>query len=214
MRISGLHTRPAGSIALAVCALAFGLAGCGSSANFSVHDLRRFVLTPSDLPSGYTLMRTRSGSAKDLVAGAQNSQQTAAFQQLAADKVKGFYSVEYHKSSGNNDNNPGSGALAFADSAEAAKALPLMKNLFLGNITPTGEATPTESSIPVSGLGDQAVPGIRYALGAGTSYALFFYIWRERNVDVFVGAANTLRDMTAQSLLKIAKQVNARGAAG
>jgi len=191
-----------------------GWDGTGSGAtarpttqNYSVGELTRFLLRSSDLPSGYPQQQSVSGSAKEAVATAKTRQQAAGFQQLAADGLEVFAGVAYQKTAGGSVNRPGSVAFAFGDPEEASRALPVLRKAIVNSLFATGSASGAESNISASGLGDESLPGVRLALGPN---AFYVYVWRDRNVDAEVSGSDFLGDMSGQSILMIAQEIDFR----
>ena len=179
-----------------------------ASANITMGELPRFALKPSELPSGYTQTEAKSLSVNSIRGTTTTRQQAAIFRQLAADGLEGSSATEYLKSAGSSNNRPGSAALAFGNPGGAAKALPILRQLMInGTFVPVG-VSGTVTAIPVSGLGDQTLPGLRLDIGSG--YAVYGYLWRDRNVDVLVVASDVLGDMSGPSILMIAKQIDFR----
>jgi hypothetical protein len=224
---SRLRQRRAALIAVLGCCLSLGLAACGSSESssttkaqspshdYTVAQLSRFAVTSSQLPPGYSQTKTQGGTTGDLSKLATTRQQADLLNELTADGVEGFYVVAYRKDGSNGAaNRPGSTAFAFGNPGEASRALPLLRNLISTGLVTTGSYSVTQSSVPVSGLGDQSVPGLRFAFsppGAGPGapeFSLYFYLWRDRNVDAFVAGGDALGDLSGPSILTIAKQVD------
>ena len=173
---------------------------------YTVGDLRRFALSASQLPSGYAQTAAKAVSASAIVATATTRQLAEIYRRLVKNGLEGLYATSYHKSSGGNNNNPGSFALAFATSDEADASLPLLKQVIDDSYAPSGGASGARSEISVTGLGDQSLPGVRFDLGDGLGF--YAYFWRDRNVDVFIGSADTLGDLSGRSILLIAKEID------
>jgi hypothetical protein len=214
--------RSFGRIALLACSVALTLAlvGCASvrqpsspgngpsaNRNYRTSQLSRFLLTTSDLPSGYSQTTLKRGSDRGLVAIATTRQALAQVRRLVAEGVDGYAASAFHRSAGGDNDNPGSVAFAFSSVADASRALPSVENLARSDELSTGFASGAQSTIPVAGLGDQSLHGIRFALGP---YGLYLYVWRDRNVDVLLAATDVLGDLSGQSILNIAEQIDFR----
>jgi len=219
LRWTGQRLKRAALLAMLAGAVAIPLTACGTTTssstptaptvnhNHTVGHLSRLLLTRADLPSGYSQTTSRSGPAKDVLRFAKTRQEAAAFRQLITGGLVGYASTDFHKSVDGNSNTPGSIAFAFDSVADASRALAITRSLFRIAFVPTGDASGAQTSIPVSGLGDQSLPGVRFALGP---YGLYVYIWRDRNVDVILGASDILGDLSGKSILVIAKQIDFR----
>lgn len=227
-RTHGEHRRPrlrlvgAGRFVLLASLLSLLLAACGSenssttkapaaNQNYSASDLPRFVLSSSQLPPGYSQTEAKAVPANNLSSMVKTRQQAAQLGELSANGLQDVYDVEFHKGNDSGNNDPGSGAFAFANAQDASRALALLRSIFSANTYANGggPGSGTLTSIPVSGLGDQSVPGVNINVGDG--YAFYLYFWRDRNVDAFVGAGNTLGDMSQKSVLTIAQEIDYAG---
>lgn len=198
------------------CCLSLALAACGSGGasnagtttqpatrDFAVSQLSRFAVASSELPSGYS--ETKSGSGTDIVRLAQTREQAASFAQLSANGLEGYYVSTFHKSAQGNTNNPGSLALAFGTPSEASRALPLLRSLILTNFVATGSDSVAHSAVPATGLGDESLPGVKFDVGL---FNLYYYVWRDRNVDALLGGGDSLGDMSGASILMLAQHVD------
>ncbi len=175
--------------------------------NFAAEDLKRFLVKESDLPSGYEETERESGPTGGFVKSAQTSQQQSTYKRIAAPGLEDFSTVSYRKGEGENHNGPGSLALRYRSSKAASKALPTVTKYFGDNTGFTGAAEPEPAKkIRGTRLGDKA-SGLRVAVGP---YAVFFYIWRERNVVASLGGGDILGDMSAKTVLEMAKKINSR----
>ena len=214
MRMRGAAVLSAGLLCVALVA-----AGCGdeetqvegkappAGQNFTADHLERFLLKPSDLPSGYKRQGRRTGSAADLVDAAETADERSQFDQLGAG-LKRYLSVTYRKEEADNSNTPASFALLYETPAAAAKALPAVRRLLVDEYTVTGafEEEPAQR-LRVSGLGDGAAAGVKLPLGP---FAFFLYVWRARNVVVTVAGADTVGDMSRKTILTMAKKIDYR----
>lgn len=203
---------------LALVAVAMGLsAGCGGGGStakppprgqdFSAANLKLFALQAADLPSGYELQDQETSCPK-----AQTREQAAFDGQLAPLGRENCYGVTYHKASSAGYNDLGSGAFMFPDPGRASKALPLTRR-YLTTVFRVGGSgrLVSRKDIPVSGLGDQSLPGLAYTYSlAGEDYHLFAYIWRDRNVVAFLGGGDFLGDLSKDTYLDIAKKIDFR----
>ena len=208
-----------------VALLAVTAAGCGggdtdangggqaSTGPFTTDDLKNFIVKSSDLPSGYELQEDESGTrngAECLPAETREAAEAAS--QLQSMGLVACQFAKFRKDVGGSYNTPGSTAFLFSDAEGASQALPVLRQFVAASGRATGGATagPVEE-IPVSGLGDEAAPGLRFTYGIdGADFVLVAYGWRVRNVLGFVVASDTLGDMSEQTVLDIAKKVDFR----
>ncbi|MDP8908339.1 MAG: hypothetical protein M3N47_04315 [Chloroflexota bacterium] len=202
--------------------LALLVAGCGEGGdedrargkppppgqNFTADDLDRFMLKPSDLPSGYEQQRRSSGSAQDLVEAAETREEQSSLERVTAPGLEKFSSVVYRKKAGENSNKPGSTAFLYETPSAASQALPAVRRLLNDSYELTGDFDEEQPrKIRVSGLGDEAAAGIELPLGP---YALFMYVWRARNIVVTLAAGDVLGDMSGKTILEIARKIDFR----
>lgn len=202
--------------------LALAVAGCGGGGeqgralgappppgqNFTPDDLDRFIAKRSDLPSGYERRRRLSGSRRDFVEPAQTREERSLLQNVVAPGLRSFKSVAYRKKAGENSNTPGSFALLYDTPAAASKALGAVRKLLIDSFVVTGgfDEEPPQK-VRVSGLGDEAPPGVKLALGP---YAFYAYVWRVRNIVASLAGGDTLGDMSGRSILETAKRIDFR----
>ena len=100
-------------------------------------------------------------------------------------------------------------AFVFPDPGRASKALPLIRRYSVTGAT--GSRPVSMKDIPVSGLGDQSLPGLAFSLaGEEHRFHFFMYIWRDRNVIAVVGGGDTLGDLSKDTFLDIAKKIDFR----
>ena len=183
--------------------------------NITTDKLPTLSAQPSDFPEGYA---QRSGFPKQLTTAGECLQATlpgnqALVEQFQSLGLQGCYLVVYTKERGSDSNNPGSGTFLFPDAAAAGKAQPVLRQAVVESLRPTAPAKLESSEeIPVSGLGEEAVPGARFTISQGTtrSVRLTFYFWRNRNAVTYVGGADNLGDFNESSYLDLAKKVDAR----
>ncbi|MDQ3569269.1 MAG: hypothetical protein M3396_01335 [Actinomycetota bacterium] len=213
--------------------LALLAAGCGggdkgdqadtvtsTGANLTAERLPRFALEPSDLPAGYKLREpSKLGTAAEC-SQAETREGAALAAQLQSLGIQACYAANYQKEVRKGgrtaSNKPGSGATLFRDAASASRALPILRQDLASNLRPTGDAGSVRTEdIPVTGLGDEALPGLRSIVTSPAGdFRLVFYIWRTRNVVAFVGGSDTLGDFTEQSILDLAKKLDFRAIQG
>jgi len=186
--------------------------------NFTADKLPTLGVQLSDLPSGYA---PKSGFPKQLSSVSECVKALApgldsAVPQLQALGLEGCYSSVFTKEKGNDSNTPGSGAYLFRDTEGATKALPILRSVGVQSLKPSGQAR-LESSrdVPVTGLGEQAEPGVTttLAVGATRKFAITLYFWRNRNVIFYSGGGNTLGDLNEGAYLDISKKVAGRAGA-
>ncbi len=171
----------------------------------------------TDFPSGYA---PKAGFPKQLGSPAECAQNTAPEDVALASRLQGVglqacYLAVYSKERGNDSNSPGSGTFLFGDATGAQSALPLLRQAIVGSLRPSGVATlRSTDDIPVSGLGEQSVPGVRFTIGVGgtRSFRLLFYFWRTGNMVAYVGGGDSLGDLNESAYLDLARKVNARAA--
>lgn len=185
--------------------------------NLSADDLPQAVAQTSDLPPGYQLKDAESGPRRGTACTATREGKATAltprFESLGLQSCFfGTFTKEVTNSAGEANNDPASSALLFADAGRASEALPLLREAIRLSFRPSGDAeTVAPESIPVSGLGDESAPGLRFPVQGGTlAYNLFFYVWRVRNVVMFFGSGDFLGDLDEQSILGIAEKIDAR----
>lgn len=202
-------------------ALAIVATGCGGgdSKDDAARDVKRFGVLRSDLPDGYKLKTQNSStSARKCVGEAYGRDLLAKLEQLG---VQACASATYRKvvhAGIRKTNTPGSTVIRLKTAADASRALPALRSGLIGSFKTSGTAngSGTPHGIPVSGLGDETLRGVRFpanlgALGGGIT--LYAYFWRRNNVIVFVGSTDILGDFSGQSVLKLAKKIDARIAA-
>ena len=208
------------TLAIVLC-LTLAAGGCGggddegsegnppaSGQSFGADHLERFLVKSSDLPSGYEEQERRSGPGDDFVKAAETREQRAGLERVAAPGLEGFSSVTYKKEEGENRNRPGSVALVYRTRSGASKALPAVRGLFADNFEVTGDVNgASRRKIRVAGLGDQSLSGLRIPVGP---YGFFVYVWRDRNVVAALAGGDTLGDMSADSVLEMAKKIDFR----
>lgn len=217
-----LRTRTAGRLITGLLCLALLAAGCGGGGdedrargkapapgqNFTADDLDRFILKSSDLPSGYERQQRSSGSVQDLVEAAQTREERALLERVATPGLVRFSAISYRKKAAANSNRPGSFALLYDTPSAASDALPAVRKLLIDNYELTGDFDDQPPrKIDVSGLGDQAAAGIELPLGP---YGLFMYVWRARNIVARLAAGETLGDMSAKTILQMARKIDLR----
>ncbi len=177
---------------------------------FTVADLGRMTFQPSDLPAGYSRNDATSGqrTADRCFEGAP----AATVSQIQSFGLQGCHTSNYTKKEGGATNNAGSGALLFRDADGASRALPVLRSALLESFEATGEADEGRTrDVPASGLGDETPPGAQASVeGAGISFDIIFYVWRNGNVVGFLGGSDILGDMDAARLLDLARKVDAR----
>ena len=90
-----------------------------------------------------------------------------------------------------------------------------MRQFFI-NLRPSGDARLTSSEdIPVTGLGDEALPGFKAtAAVAGHRFRSFQYFWRARNLVAYAGSSDVLADFNEQTALDLAKKLDFRATQG
>ncbi len=201
--------------------LALATAGCGGGGeedrdqgkapppgqNFAAEDLDRFILKSSDLPSGYERRRGNSGSGQDVVDAAETREQRSLFERIAPG-LERFSSVLYRKKAEEASNSPGSSAFLYDTPAAASKALPAVRKLLTDNLVVTGDFDEEPpQKIQVSGLGDEALPGVKLEVGP---FTLFLYVWRARNIVATLGAGDSVGDMNGTAILEMAKKIDYR----
>lgn len=205
-----------------VVSLALAAGGCGGDddgsggkppprgQNFTTDDLDRFTAKASDFPSGYEEQQRRSGTREDFLKVAETREQRSALERVARPGLRRFSSVAYEKEEGENRNRPGSLALLYRTSSGASRALQAVRAFLADSFETTGDvddASPRK--IRASGLGDQSLSGLRMPVGP---WGFFIYVWRDRNVVAALAAGDTLDDMSAESVLNIAKKIDFRAA--
>ncbi|CAA9529063.1 MAG: hypothetical protein AVDCRST_MAG67-3958 [uncultured Solirubrobacteraceae bacterium] len=202
-----MRTRGPSFLSAALLCVALAPAGCGDKKTetegnspppgetFAADHLPRFLLKPSDLPSGYKRQRRSAGSPADLVEAAETAEERS-FDQLAPG-LKKYSSVTYRKQEGDNSNSPASFALLYETPAAAANALPAVRRLLVDEFSITGafEEEPPQR-LRLTGLGDGAAAGVKLPIGP---FAFFLYVWRARKVVVTVGGADTVGDMSRKT---------------
>lgn len=198
------------------------LAGCGgddkkSEAAFNVSDLKGFVMSPSDLPGGYKLVTEQaSSSAQKCVGGKTSREQAVAakFEQLGLERCASRTYRKRVAGAINKNNTPGSTMILLKNDSDASKALPELRKALVASYKPSGTASAGEQDdIPVSGLGEQSVPGARLTtdLGAlGGDFDLYLYFWRRGNVITWMGSTDILGDFDERSTLELAEKLDAR----
>lgn len=198
------------------------LAGCGgddkkSEASFKASDLKGFVLSQSDLPSGYKLVTEEaSSSAQNCVGGKSSREQAVAekFEQLGLERCASRTYRKRVAGAINKNNTPGSTMILLKDSDDASKALPELRKALIASYKPSGTASAGDrEEISVSGLGDESVPGARLTtdLGAlGGDFDLYLYFWRRGNVITWMGSTDILGDFDEDSTLELAKKLDGR----
>lgn len=111
----------------------------------------------------------------------------------------------------------GSNVLAFLfdDVPGASEALPVTRQWLADAATdsvPAGYSLESLDPIPVEGLGDEALPGIRFSVASPDrpGWEGILHAWRTGNAVVTVGGTTTLGDLDAAAILAIARDVDAR----
>lgn len=198
--------------------LVLGAAGCsgdsGSSdtRNVRASELKRFVPSPSDLPTGYELQEgANSTSAPDCGSDGLPPEALTKIKQLG---FRGCASATFRKVVAEKSNGPGLLLIALASTDAASEALPELRKGFLDTVEMSLAARPskrsTRQNIAVSGLGDESLPGTRITIDDGAATQLYFYFWRRGNVISFTGSSNALEDFSVRSTLELAKKIDAR----
>jgi hypothetical protein len=178
---------------------------------FDFDNLDRVGMEASDLPPGYALqpgLPRVARSVNQCLEGATRERAPLAAQ-LTSLGMKGCYDAAYVKTVGTASNRPGSTAYLFENADGASRALPALRDALAE--TYRGPRRSVED-VPVSGLGDEPLPGRRFTTptGGGQRLTFTFYMWRIGNVVVYVAGTNTLGDMNDQTLLEIARKVDSR----
>ena len=184
-------------------------------ANITTDKLPGMSAQPSDFPEGYA---QRSGFPKQLTTANECVQATAPgkeglVEQFQSLGLQGCYLAVYTKERGRDSNSPGSGTFVFPDAAAAGRAQPVLRQAVVDSLRPSGQAKVESSEeIPVSGLGEEAVPGARFTISVGGArmFRLIFYFWRNRNAVTYVGGGDSLGDFNESSYLDLAKKVDDR----
>lgn len=187
----------------------------GAGRRFTRRNLRQVGAQPSDLPPGYTaqpgLPRQATSVHHCLEAATRHRADLA--NQLRTLGMRGCYDAAYVKTVGTAANRPGSTAYLFEDAAGASKALPLLRTALVEGYRGAG-GLQSAHDVPVSGLGDESLPGRRFVtVGGGEAFTLTLYVWRIGNVVASFAATDTLRDMNDQAILDIAKRIDSRARA-
>ena len=92
----------------------------------------------------------------------------------------------------------------------------VLRSVGVQSLKPTGGARiESTRDVSVTGLGDQAEPGVTTTLSVGATrrFAISLYFWRNRNVVFYSGGANSLGDLNESGYLEISKKVASRAAA-
>ncbi|MDQ6798592.1 MAG: hypothetical protein M3011_11355 [Actinomycetota bacterium] len=181
--------------------------------------LERVGVEQSDLPSGYNRQPDsgQKGGPECLKIISETRASASFATQLQNFGLRGCSTVAYSKevkAHGDTSNNsPGSFAFLFADEDSASKALPATRAFLKGTFRPSGDfGEPVVVDLPVSGLGDEALPGVKFTTDAKGLVTIVFalYVWRVRNVVIGVGGCDALSDMTEQTIFDMAKKIDFR----
>ena len=108
-------------------------------------------------------------------------------------------------------------AYLFRDVKGATQGLPVLRDVARKGLDDTssqsGAKIEARRDVPVSGLGDQSLPGITFtASGGGTTASLRFYVWRSRNVVFFFLSVDPPA-VKESALLDLARKMASRAAA-
>ncbi len=216
VRFSAVMARCWGYACLSVLLLAVvaggavGAASARAAAGSSEAKVERFLLTKADLPAGYKLEErrrlSRRGCPGRISPAAVRKQLTKlGFRGCAlavfvkeVDVGNGVSYLEY----------PESVAVLMRDKAAASAALRILRRMLLAMLP--SELGLAVHSLPVSGLGDQAPRGFTFAFGEVNA---FVYIWRRGNVVAWTSSSDFLDQFDAGMALKLARRLDARGAA-
>jgi hypothetical protein len=211
---------------------ALALAGCGdddktekqapagAGDGFASDDLKRFVLTDADLPSGYDSQERKTSSSADAcltVSGnkAAENELKRDFTSLGFEGCAGASFKKQTSGSVRKNNRPAGLAVLMRDEDSAAKAVPSLRKALLNSFTSSGTAgTFKPHSLAAPGLGDEAPRGLSFSgnLGPLPGKATFYvYVWRRGNVVAWVGSSDVLGDFDADSTLELARRIDARG---
>lgn len=208
-----MRHRRLGVLAL-VCCLVFVVAGCGDDTpgpgeNFSPAHLGRFAAESPDLPSGYTIVKDDRLSAQECREEAETREEADQMERLAALGLTNCYVAVHRKRSKRSTDEVASGGFRFETANGASQALPLVRRVQVDSFYAIDDNDDvTVASIPVRGLGDEAVPGVRHSTD---SFSLVGYMWRRRNVvGVVVGPTGSSSAISGKMLLRIAKKIDFR----
>jgi hypothetical protein len=215
--------------------LAFAAAGCGDDnsdkskttasshkGTYTAADLKAFVMTEADLPSGYHRQSLRSSSSPDTCLAINGN--PAATERLKATYVAlgfkacagaGFKKQVEQEISKNN--RPASLSILVRDEASASNALGPLRQGLLKSFSTTGTAGQfAPHSLPApTGLGDEAAKGITLtgSLGPAIGDTTFYiYVWRRGNVVSWIGSSDVLGDFDESGTLALARKIDERGA--
>ncbi len=189
------------------------LAGCGDSdserrdAMATAGKVEGFVLTKSDLPSGYALEGTsRASSRSSCLEGRERSVR----RKLASLGLQRCAEATFRKDVdlGGGDglvNAPDSDALLMRTETAASHALRVRRKEIVSFSRSLGDA----HSVAAPRLGDEAPRGVATDFGNGT---LFVYTWRRGRVVATLSSTSTLGDFDQHKTLELARKVDARGA--
>ncbi|MDQ3569266.1 MAG: hypothetical protein M3396_01320 [Actinomycetota bacterium] len=199
-----------------------------TGANLAAADLPRFGLEPSDLPPGYRLREAPRlmNPSECLQILTKKPERIAELQSLAIQACYHTYWVKGPRSqpsvaetkigfsaqeSGVNSNRPGAAAFLLGDAGTASKALSSIRNGLFSEATGDVRRSVTEDA-PVTGLGDEATPGVRLTttFPDGSRSRLVVYVWRSGNVVAYLGGSDILGDFTEESLLELARKLHTR----
>jgi hypothetical protein len=205
---------------LCSCALLLAPAGCGDDDKKSGGtDLKRLLPEKGDLPSGYAVKTENGSSSANTCVGGDSADERELAKRFDELGLQACASRTFNKDENGTlkkHNTPGSTAILMDSETHASQALPILRKALLASYNPTGTASAgQQGEIPVSGLGDQSLPGARFTtdLGAlGGEFELYLYVWRRGKVVVWLGSTNILGDYDKDSTLELAKKVDRRGA--
>jgi hypothetical protein len=193
--------------------IAVALAGCGDSdtergnAMATAGKLEGFVLTKTDLPSGYALEDASRASSRN---SCLEDRERSVRRKLASLGLQRCSAATFRKEVdlGGGDgriNTADSVALLMRTDTAASHALRARRK----EIVSYGRSLGDVHSVPAPRLGDEAPRGVATDFGNGT---LFVYTWRRGSVVATLSSTSTLGDFDQRKTLELARKLDARGA--
>ncbi|MGH2919605.1 MAG: hypothetical protein ACRDLS_13560 [Solirubrobacteraceae bacterium] len=210
-------------------AVALAAAGCGGDGGGDGDDdgggdlagLKRFVITPADLPDGYEREENRNSTSPDtcLTVETNPSAERALKQRFAALGFGGCSAASYRKevdTGVKRNNRPANQAMSLRDAEAAGDAVALLRETLLDSFKSSDAASSAfePRSIAATGLGDEA-QGIALSVDLGEVLGpatFLIYVWRRGNVAVWLGSSDFVGDFDQRSTLQLARTLDARGA--
>lgn len=214
--------RPRVQALLLGLALALGASGCGGGdeeekATFGAGDLKRFLMTPADLPGGYKVQSKEDATtAQECVGGATPRERAVGvtFEKLGLQACASSTYRKRRSGAVNRNNTPGATVISLKTASDASKALPELRKALVASYRPSGTASAgRQAELSVSDLGEESLPGVRLTTDLGVlggDFDLYIFFWRRGNVIVWMGSTDILGDFDEASTLALAKRIDGR----